>query len=54
MKPIIVDFVYPPIPIRAFDYCAFFEGEEERARYGYGPTKEAAIADLLAEFVEEE
>ncbi len=47
MKPIVVNFVWPPIPTRAFDYCAYFEGEEERGGYGWGPTEEAAKADLL-------
>jgi hypothetical protein len=37
----------PPIPIRQFDWRAFYEGAEEMQEYGYGSTEEAAIADLL-------
>lgn len=45
-KCIIVAEVFPPIPTRRFDYCAYIDGDEERQEYGYGPTREAAIADL--------
>lgn len=45
--PIVTSHVYPPIPMRRFDWCAHREGEEERGHYGWGPTREAAIADLL-------
>ena len=48
-KPrIITHHEYPPIPIRSFDWCAYRDGREEEGNYGWGPTKEAAIADLLA------
>lgn len=36
----------PPIPIRSFDYCAYEEGREESGPFGFGATKEEAIADL--------
>jgi hypothetical protein len=39
--------VNPPIPTRAFDWVAFREGSDEGDPYGRGPTREAAIADLL-------
>jgi hypothetical protein len=39
--------LYPPIPMRDFDWCAYREGEEERMQYGYGRTEEAAVAELL-------
>lgn len=29
------------------DWVAYFEGEEELGNYGYGPTEQAAINDLL-------
>ena len=38
----------PPIPIRIFDWCAYREGYEPPDPIGFGLTKEAAIADLLA------
>lgn len=46
-RKIITENVFPPIPTREFDWCAYFDGEEERGHYGYGDTKQAAINDLL-------
>lgn len=43
---IIVAHVWPPIPLRDYDYCAYHDGEEETGHYGYGPTREKALADL--------
>jgi hypothetical protein len=43
---IITNNVFPPIPDRQFDWVAYRDGTEERGNYGYGPTEEAAIADL--------
>lgn len=42
----ITSFVYPPIPIRQFDWCAYLEGTEEEANYGWGATEAEAILDL--------
>lgn len=42
---ITTTFVYPPIPIRSFDYCATFDGNDEGLR-GWGKTEAEAIADL--------
>lgn len=53
IRRIITEHVYPPIPIRCFDWCATFDSYEPGSPIGYGPTKEAAIAALL-EQVEEE
>ena len=39
-------YIYPPIPDRQFDWCAYYDGEEERGHYGYGRTEEEAITDL--------
>ena len=48
MPEILTSHIYPPIPIRSFDWCAFFAEEEgyEDARIGWGATEEEAIADL--------
>jgi len=46
-RKVITDHIYPPIPVRHMDWCAWFEGEEEAGEYGYGPTEADAIADLL-------
>lgn len=48
-RRIVTVYVYPPIPWRTFDGCAYPEGEEEAGNYGWGETEAAAIADLLAE-----
>ncbi len=44
--PIQTTFLYPPIPLRWFDWCAYRDPEPGNL-YGYGATEEAAIADLL-------
>jgi hypothetical protein len=44
--PIQTHFVYPPIPIRRFDWVAYRDPERE---CGYGATEAEAIADLLIE-----
>ena len=36
----------PPIPVRAFDWSATFEGYEPGEPIGYGPTEHEAVADL--------
>ena len=41
-------FVYPPIPIRSFDWQAFEDGYEPGDALGWGATEEEAIADLLS------
>ena len=48
-------FVYPPIPIRDFDWSATdddtYDGAEDsgnRNQIGYGRTEQEAVADLMA------
>lgn len=50
-----VEFIYPPIPVRDFDYQATFDGYDAGDPIGHGPTAQAAIDDLHenAEFEEE-
>ena len=43
--------VYPPIPIRGYDWEAWFDGREEYLT-GRGPTEIEAIADLRAQHIE--
>lgn len=46
---ISTQLVYPPIPIRSFDWCAWIDGREEDASlYGWGKTEEDALYDLNA------
>ena len=45
MSKIITRNVYPPIPDRRFDWCAYHDGDEENGGYGWGSTEAEAIAD---------
>lgn len=44
---IVTSFLYPPIPIRSHDWCAYYDGQEEAGGYGYGPTEADAINDFI-------
>jgi len=52
MRKIVTVHITPPIPYRSYDWCAFFDGEEERGGYGYGATEKEAVADFVALCVE--
>lgn len=41
--------MFPPIPDRRSDWCAYPDGEEENGRYGWGRTEDEAVADLIIE-----
>jgi len=43
-----VTLVYPPLPVRDWDYCATFKGYEPGESIGYGPTEYDAIVCLLS------
>jgi hypothetical protein len=46
---VITQYVYPPIPIRQFDWCAYLDFGEydvESGPYGWGRTEAEAILDL--------
>lgn len=54
---IAIEHVYPPIPTREFDWCAY---DDNRAdvdmpgdAYAYGPTREIAVERLLEQQEEE-
>lgn len=50
-RRIHVEYVHPPIPVRAFDFCATYDdysGEPDDP-VGYGPTRYDAILSLLEE-----
>lgn len=57
-EEIRIDHVYPPIPIRDFDWAAYWDNDEPNdAGYmmtGYGRTPLAAIVDLLDQTEEKE
>lgn len=44
---IVTSFQFPPIPIRDFDWCAYYDGQEEAGHYGYGRTEVEAIQDFI-------
>ena len=43
---IVTSYINPPIPCRFYDWCAFYDGDEESGAYGYGATEAAAIQDF--------
>jgi hypothetical protein len=45
MRDVVLKQVYPPIPIRSFDWCAWHDDDEE-SNTGWGATPEEALADL--------
>jgi hypothetical protein len=50
-RVIKTNFVYPPIPTRDHDWCAWFDDDgEERGHYGWGKTEAEAIADLTENY----
>jgi hypothetical protein len=46
---IVTDHVFPPIPVRQFDWCAWLDGQEEAGPRGWGETEAQAIDALLEE-----
>jgi hypothetical protein len=50
---IVTSHVYPPIPVRDFDWCAHYDGEEEAGGYGYGRTEAEAIQDFKDNYAED-
>jgi hypothetical protein len=44
---IVTSHVFPPIPSRNFDWSVVTDNYEPGAPVGFGPTKQAAVADLL-------
>jgi hypothetical protein len=52
-RKIVTRFEHPPIPTRSFDWCAYYEGEEEAGDYGWGPTEADAIEDFTENCAED-
>ena len=44
---VITNFIYPPIPIRCFDWVAYFDGYEESGLCEHGETEAIAIERLM-------
>jgi hypothetical protein len=44
---IVIDHVYPPIPIRTCDYVAYIDGDEESRRTGWGETASEALQNFI-------
>jgi hypothetical protein len=53
MMKIKTEHVFPPIPIRKFDWCAFDDNYEPGLPIGWGATEQEAIADFKAQLEEE-
>lgn len=53
-RKVVTSHVFPPIPHRGFDWCAYYDGEEERGNYGWGPTEAEAIQDFRENYADEE
>jgi len=53
---ITLEYVYPPIPIRAHDWAAYDDQTYDGpgSPIGSGPTREAAIADLMTHLDEKQ
>lgn len=49
LRKIHTSHVYPPIPVRSFDWQAIFDGYEPGDSIGTGKTEQEAIDWLIAE-----
>lgn len=54
IRDIELEFVYPPIPLRDFDWRATRKGYEPGEPMGQGRTPVIALADLLEQEMEVE
>lgn len=45
-RKIVTENIYPPIPIRTMDWCAYYDGDEESGPRGWGATEAEAINEL--------
>lgn len=50
---VVVEFVYPPVPVRSWDWMAYVDGREESGPYGHGATRDEAVEALFEEIEEE-
>lgn len=53
MRKIITYCACPPIPVRQYDWLAYYDGDEEAGQYGSGATEEEAIADFIENYQED-
>jgi|GEM_PF-5152556 len=47
---VIVRGIFPPIPSNDYDYCAWYQGHEERGPTGFGATPRTALIDLVENY----
>jgi hypothetical protein len=50
---IITHYRNPPIPVRSFDWTAYFEGQED-CLVGCGKTELQALFDLYSQYTDQE
>ena len=53
MRKIVTNYEFPPIPDRRFDWCAYYDGDEESGRIGRGATEAEAIRDFVANYLDD-
>lgn len=51
-RKVWIEFVFPPIPTRQFDFCAYLDGDEESGPHGYGSSLYIALCSLIQELWE--
>jgi len=49
---IITQNIFPPIPVRCYDWLAYIDGDEEGLK-GFGATEAEAVADLNGQIDEQ-
>lgn len=54
MSQIVTEYMYVPGPLEGHDWVAIFDGDEEQGLRGYGATEEAAKADLVEQWEDEQ
>ncbi|WJI43732.1 hypothetical protein NL532_24300 [Mesorhizobium sp. C120A] len=54
-RPIVTSHIFPPIPIRDYDWCAYFDDVgADCSPHGWGRTEAEAKQDLLDNYGDEE
>lgn len=53
-RKIITSHVYPPIPMRNFDWCAYDDDLHPDGPQGWGSSERAAVDDLMEQLKEDQ
>lgn len=49
-RKVVTYCAFPPIPVRSYDWMAYYDGDEEAGEYGSGATEAEAIADFIENY----